>query len=351
MIGPIPLFAPQPARMDFIESKSPKISIVVPVYNEAESLDLLHARIVEVVSANNITYELLLVDDGSWDESWTKIESLHRADPAVHGIRFRRNFGKAAALAAGFDQAIGEIVITMDADLQDDPQEIPNLIAKMNEGFDVVSGWKKIRHDPWHKTLPSRVFNFLVGWATGVPLHDHNCGLKAYRREIFDEVQLYGEMHRFVPVLAAARGWKVGEIVVQHHPRKFGYSKYGAKRFIKGLLDLITVYFLTGFRQRPQHLLGSFGLICLSAGSMGLMILMSLWCISRLSTSIEDFHLHKHATFYLSICSLLLGFQMVALGILAELITAISRPDQQPFSIRQRTSNPQSKTATPTDSI
>jgi len=325
--------------MDFIDPKSPKLSIVVPVYNEAESLDLLHARIVEVVSLHQFTYEILMVDDGSSDDSWRKIEALHNLDAAVHGIRFRRNFGKAAALAAGFDQARGEIVITMDADLQDDPQEIPNLVAKMNEGFDVVSGWKKIRYDPWHKTLPSRVFNFLVGWTTGVPLHDHNCGLKAYRREIFDEVQLYGEMHRFVPVLAASRGWKVGEIIVQHHPRKFGYSKYGAKRFIKGLLDLITVYFLTGFRQRPQHLLGSFGLICLSIGSIGLLTLMSFWCISRLSSQIEDFHLHKHATFYLSIGSILLGFQMVAVGILAELITAISRPDQPPFSVRQRTSN------------
>lgn len=333
--------------MDLMDSKSPKISIVVPVYNEAESLDLLHARIVEVVSSHEITYEIVFVDDGSADDSWSKIEALHRADAAVHGIRFRRNFGKAAALAAGFDQATGEFVITMDADLQDDPQEIPNLIDKLNAGFDVVSGWKKVRHDPWHKTMPSKVFNFLVSWTTGVPLHDHNCGLKAYRREIFDEVQLYGEMHRFVPVLAAARGWKVGEIIVQHHPRKFGYSKYGAKRFIKGLLDLITVYFLTGFRQRPQHLLGSFGLVCLSVGAIGLLILMSLWFITRQSTALDDFHLHQHATFYLSICSLLLGFQMVALGILAELITAISRPAQHPFSIRQRTTtgqpNPPSK--------
>jgi glycosyltransferase involved in cell wall biosynthesis len=323
--------------MEFFKRLSPQISVVVPVYNEAESLEILHARIIEVVAAHQIIYEILLIDDGSSDNSWDQIEKLHQRDPAVHGIRLRRNFGKAAALAAGFDQACGAIIITMDADLQDDPQEIPSLLAKMNEGFDVVSGWKKVRHDPWHKTLPSRVFNFLVGWATGVPLHDHNCGLKAYRREIFDEVQLYGEMHRFVPVLAAARGWKVGEIVVQHHPRKFGYSKYGAKRFIKGLLDLITVYFLTGFRQRPQHLLGSFGLCCLTGGTIGLMLLMAIWCISRLSSNIEDFHLHKHATFYLSICSLLLGFQMVAVGILAELITAISRPDQQPFSIRQRT--------------
>ncbi len=320
-------------------SPPPRISIVVPVFNEAESLELLHSKIVEVVSANGLSYELLLIDDGSADNSWQQIEGLHKRDSSVKGIRLRRNFGKAAALAAGFDIATGEFIITMDADLQDDPQEIPNLLAKMAEGFDVVSGWKKVRNDPWHKVWPSKVFNFLVGWATGVPLHDHNCGLKAYRREIFEEVQLYGEMHRFVPVLAAARGWKVGEIPVQHYPRQFGYSKYGAKRFIKGLLDLITVYFLTGYRQRPQHLLGSFGLACLLFGSIGLTLLLGAWGISRLTDSIEDIHLHERAIFYLSICALLLGFQMVAVGILAELITAISRPGQSPYSIRQRTTN------------
>ncbi|MEY4565379.1 MAG: Undecaprenyl-phosphate 4-deoxy-4-formamido-L-arabinose transferase [Planctomycetota bacterium] len=320
-------------------SSSPKLSIVIPVFNEAESLNLLHEKIVDVAQTGNLSYQLLLIDDGSTDSSWERITELNAHDPNTTGIRLRRNFGKAAALAAGFDSATGEVLITMDADLQDDPQEIPNLLKKMSEGYDVVSGWKKVRNDPWHKTFPSKIFNFLVGWATGVPLHDHNCGLKAYRREIFDEVKLYGEMHRFVPVLAASRGWKVGEIPVQHHPRQFGHSKYGAKRFIKGLLDLITVYFLTGFRQRPQHLLGSFGLICLLGGSVGLFILLTFWLISRMSEAIPDIHLHERAIFYLSICSLLLGFQMVAVGILAELITAISRPDQSPYSISQTTSS------------
>ena len=186
-----------------------------------------------------------------------EIEQLAAADPRVRGIRFRRNFGKAAALSAGFDAARGELVVTLDADLQDDPREIPRFLAEIDKGLDCVSGWKQVRHDPWHKVGPSRVFNWLVGVLTGVKLHDHNCGFKCYRREIFDEVRLYGELHRFVPVLAAARGWKVGEIVVNHRARKFGRSKYGVTRIVKGFLDLLTVYFLTGFEQRPQHLLGT----------------------------------------------------------------------------------------------
>ena len=190
-------------------------------------------------------------------------------------------------------------VITMDADLQDDPQEIPRFLEKLNEGFDVVSGWKQVRHDPLHKVLPSRVFNWLVSTLTGVKLHDHNCGFKAYRREIFDEIELYGERHRFIPVLAAARGWKPSEIVVEHHARRFGHSKYGFSRMIKGFLDLLTIYLLTGFSSRPLHLIGVGGMLFFAAGGIGMVYLSAWWVISRLADSIDVVHLHEKAVFLL----------------------------------------------------
>ena len=195
------------------------LSIVIPVFNEAESLAELHRELSEVAAAQGYNLDVVFVDDGSRDGSWEVICGLAAADKHVRGIRFRRNFGKAAALSAGFAQARGELVMTLDADLQDDPHEIPRFLAEMEKHLDVVSGWKKVRHDPWHKVLPSRVFNALVSRMTGVVLHDHNCGMKCYRREIFDEVRLYGELHRFVPVLAAGRGYRVGELVIHHRPR------------------------------------------------------------------------------------------------------------------------------------
>ncbi len=204
----------------------------------------------------------------------------------MRGLRLRKNFGKAAALQAGFKAARGSRVVTLDADLQDDPREIPRFLAEMDQGIDVVSGWKKVRHDPWHKVGPSRVFNWLVGVMTGVRLHDHNCGFKAYRREVCDEIRLYGELHRFIPVLAAARGWKVGEIVVHHRPRQFGRSKYGVTRIIKGFLDLLTVSFLTDYGQRPQHLLGSIGLLCFAFGTIGITLLSGL--VDRVATGRID---------------------------------------------------------------
>src|SRR5438874_8016880 len=235
------------------------ISVVVPVYNEKESLPQLQAELTAITAEAHLDVEVLFVDDGSRDGSWEVIQELAHRHSWVHGIRFRRNFGKAAALSAGFRAAHGEIVLTLDADLQDDPKEIPRFLAELDTGLDVVSGWKKIRHDPWHKVWPSRVFNALVSRLTGVGLHDHNCGMKCYRAEVFREIRLYGELHRLIPVLAAARGFRVGEIVINHRPRKFGHSKYGVRRFVKGFLDLLTVKFLTGFGQRPQHLLGSLG--------------------------------------------------------------------------------------------
>lgn len=313
-------------------------SIVVPVYNEEESLPELYRRIASVAEKQGSDFEVIMIDDGSSDKSWSVIQSLFNENPQVHGIKLRRNFGKAAALSAGFEAACGDLVFTMDADLQDDPAEIPNLIAKLDEGFDVISGWKKIRHDPWHKVGPSRVFNWLISKLTKVELHDHNCGLKAYRSEVLKEVYLYGEMHRFVPVLAAARGFKVSEVVIQHQPRVHGVSKYGFERFVKGFLDLLTVYFLTGYGNRPQHLLGTIGLSIFLLGTGGLALLSMCWVMTRLLFQAENWiHLHDRAIFYFCILASLFGAQLISIGFIAELITAQNRPGREPYSIETDT--------------
>src|SRR5262245_50630426 len=215
------------------------ISIVIPLLNEAESLRMLHGELAETARKHGLQLEIIFVDDGSTDGSWATIQSLASADRTVRGIRLRRNFGKAAALSAGARLARGALLCTLDADLQDDPAEIPNFLAELEMGFDVISGWKKRRLDPWHKVWPSRVFNFLVSWTTGVRLHDHNCGMKCYRADVFREIRVYGELHRFIPVLAHARGFRVGELAINHRPRRFGRSKYGVWRFVKGFLDLL----------------------------------------------------------------------------------------------------------------
>jgi glycosyltransferase involved in cell wall biosynthesis len=241
------------------------LSLVIPVYNERESLTALRDEIDAAVRPLNREIEILFVDDGSRDGSWDAICALAANDPRVHGLRFRRNFGKAAALNAGFARAAGDVVMTLDADLQDDPKEIPRFLAEIQK-VDVVSGWKQVRHDPWHKVFPSRVFNGMVSWLTGVKLHDHNCGFKAYRAEVVREVRLYGELHRFVPVLAAAEGFTTGEIAVQHRSRKFGRSKFGARRFLKGFLDLIAVWFRTNFGYRPMHAFGTLAVVLALVG-------------------------------------------------------------------------------------
>ena len=317
------------------------LSIVIPVFNEDESLRTLHQELGEVAAAGGYQLDVVFVDDGSTDRSWEVIQGLAAADPRVRGVRFRRNFGKAAALSAGFARANGELVITLDADLQDDPHEIPKFLAEMEKEpdneLDVVSGWKKVRHDPWHKVLPSRVFNWMVSKLTGVKLHDHNCGMKCYRREIFDEVRLYGELHRFVPVLAAGRGYRVGEVVINHRPREFGRSKYGLTRFVKGFLDLLTVKFLTGFGQRPQHLLGTIGVILFSLGGFALSYLAGLWAVSQLWPELGLTPLHQRPLVIYSVGLLLMGGQMMAVGFLAELMVAYHDPDIKAYSIREET--------------
>jgi glycosyltransferase involved in cell wall biosynthesis len=312
------------------------ISVVVPAFNERESLGLLNDEIMASARSAQLDLEVLFVDDGSTDGSWDVITALAKEQPRVHGIRFRRNFGKAAALSAGFRAARGQIVLTLDADLQDDPKEIPRFLEVLGTGYDVVSGWKRRRLDPVHKVWPSRVFNLLVSWLTGVQLHDHNSGMKCYRAEIFREVRLYGELHRFIPVLAAARGYRVGELEINHRPRRFGRSKYGVRRFVKGFLDLLTVKFLTGFGQRPQHLLGSVGLISFLAGNLGLLYLAYTWVVRLWDENAYD-PLHKRALLIYSVAALLLGAQMMSIGFLAELITAYLGRDEDSYSIAEET--------------
>lgn len=313
------------------------ISVVIPVFNEQDSLAVLCDELARTAQAGNLQIEILFIDDGSTDGSWDVIRTLSEQHADVHGIRFRRNFGKAAALSAGFAAARGDIILTLDADLQDDPAEIPRFLAKLNEGYDVVSGWKQTRLDPWHKVFPSRVFNGMVSWLTGVKLHDHNCGMKCYRAEVFREIRLYGELHRFIPVLAAARGFKVGEIAINHRPRKFGYSKYGVRRFVKGFLDLLTVKFLTGFGQRPQHLLGSIGLFSFVGGNLALLYLAITWILTYFD--IVPFQpLHERPLLTYAVAATLLGAQMMSIGFLAELMTAYLSKDQESYSVKEKTS-------------
>jgi glycosyltransferase involved in cell wall biosynthesis len=312
------------------------ISLIIPVYNEEKSLAQLHAEIRETARRADLDVEVLFVDDGSTDGSWDVIADLARRDSRVRGIRFRRNFGKAAALNAGFEAARGDVFITLDADLQDDPAEIPFFLSALDDGLDVVSGWKRRRLDPWHKVWPSRIFNRMVSWLTGVRLHDHNCGMKAYRAEVCREVRLYGERHRFIPVLAAARGFQVGEIEIHHRPRRFGYSKYGFRRFIKGFLDLLTVKFLTGFSQRPLHVLGSVGLTSFLAGCLGMVWLALTWCY-RLWDASAFPPLSERPLLLYSVAALLLGALMISNGLLAEMMTAQRERDSDHFSIAAQT--------------
>ena len=263
----------------------PRLSLVLPVHNERESLPILQAEIAAVAKAHNLSVEMIYVDDGSRDGSWDVVKQLAAQDPRIRGIRFRRNFGKAAALQAAFREVRGARIMTLDADLQDDPAEIPNFLAHLDKGHDLVSGWKKIRHDPWHKVFPSRVFNGMVSWLTGVKLHDHNCGMKAYESAVVRELRLYGEMHRFIPVLAAARGFRVGEVVIKHRARQHGRSKYGFKRFLRGFLDLLTVKYLTTYGRRPMHLFGAAALLVVFAAVI-LAVLGTMWspALSLLTT-------------------------------------------------------------------
>jgi dolichol-phosphate mannosyltransferase len=241
------------------------LSFVIPIKNEEESIVELYRRIEQEVACD-FPFEVILVDDGSSDNSWNVIDQLARGKRAVRGLRLQRNLGKSAALRAGFREARGSIIFTLDGDLQDDPHEIRRFIDKLRQGFDLVSGWKKIRHDPWHKVLPSRVFNRMISQMGGVALHDHNCGFKCYRAEVAKSLTLCGDMHRMIPSLAAMRGYRAGEIEVCHHPRLHGHSKYGVRRFARGFFDMFTIFFLRHFSERPAHFCGGVGGILLAIG-------------------------------------------------------------------------------------
>ena len=316
------------------------ISVVVPTFNEEQSLEPLHQELDRAFAALG-PVEFLFVDDGSRDRTWAVIQALSKRDSRVRAIRFRRNFGKAAALSAGFRAVHGDVVFTMDADLQDDPSEITRFLEKLDQGFDVVSGWKQVRHDPWHKVWPSRVFNAAVSTLTGCRLHDHNCGFKAYRRQALEEIDVYGELHRFVPVLAHARGYRVGELPVHHRPRRHGPSKYGLSRLVKGFLDLLTVRFLTGYGQRPLHPLGLLGLFLTTLGLSGLTYLAFLWVrgLGPIGT---------RPMLGYSAAAIVVGVQLICLGILAELITSYHIRSHPPYSVAEEINIPSSRHAAPT---
>jgi glycosyltransferase involved in cell wall biosynthesis len=299
------------------------LSIVVPLYNEKESLPELSGWIDRVLTGDHLTYELILVDDGSDDGSWEQIEALHKQYPQVRGARFRRNYGKAAALHTGFGMAKGEVVITMDADLQDNPEEIPEMRRMIiEEGFDVVSGWKKKRYDPFlSKRLPTKLFNWAARKVSRIPLHDFNCGLKAYRLNVVKSVEVYGDMHRYIPVLAKGNGFtRIGEKVVQHQERKYGVTKFGMDRFIKGFLDLLTVAFLTRFGKKPMHLFGSMGSLMFLVG-LAMALYIGIHKLVALIKHIPQRLIADSAFFYIGLTSMILGTLLFIGGFLGELIS------------------------------
>lgn len=305
------------------------ISVVIPLLNEEESLLELSRRLETVldrVAPNR--WDVLFIDDGSTDGSFEVIERLFARNRKFRCIRFRRNYGKSAALAVAFADVEGDIVITMDADLQDDPNEIPALVAKLEEGYDLVSGWKRKRHDPWHKTLPSKLFNSVTSVMSGIKLHDFNCGLKAYRSDVVKTVQVYGEMHRYIPALAHWEGFKVTEIPVLHHARKFGYSKFGASRFLKGFLDLLTVMFTTRYVKRPLHFFGFFGSLFAIIG-----FVTDLWLAIEWFMGLTNISQRPLALF--GVAMIIVGVQLISIGLIGELIVK-NNLERQTYSIKER---------------
>ena len=315
--------------VDSLASESVDITVVVPVLDEAETVVDLAQRVCTILEELGKSFEIVFVDDGSTDGTSDRIRATHNDDPRIRLVRLRRNFGKAAALCAGFDASRGRLLITMDGDLQDDPNEIPRFLDKLeSEDLDLVSGWKRKRRDPASKRLPSKLFNWATRKLAQVDLHDFNCGYKIYRREVLEEIALYGELHRYIPVLASRKGFSVGEIVVEHHPREHGSSKYGWDRFYKGLLDLITVLFITKYTRRPLHL---FGLIGLGALGIGLAINVYLAYLWTRGASLSD-----RPLLLLGILLMLLGIQVLTTGLVGEMITFKNFHRSDTYSVRER---------------
>ncbi|MEY4543253.1 MAG: hypothetical protein RL411_1330 [Bacteroidota bacterium] len=313
------------------------VSLVIPLFNEAESLPELHAWIVRVCKQENLTYEILLLDDGSNDGSWDIIKNLKNQDANVRGFRFRTNYGKSAALNVGFAEANGEVVITMDADLQDSPDEIPGLIEMIKtEGYDVVSGWKKKRYDPLSKTIPTKLFNWATRKISDLELHDFNCGLKAYRNEVVKNIEVYGEMHRYIPVIAKWAGFpKVGEKVVVHQARKYGSTKFGMNRFVNGFLDLMSLFFMSKFGKKPMHFFGLLGVLNFLVG-----LFMACWIIvEKLIYVIQDKRaplVTDSPIFYIGLVAMIIGTQLFLAGFIGELVSR-SNPERNSYNIKETT--------------
>ncbi|KXK16559.1 MAG: glycosyl transferase family protein [Candidatus Parvibacillus calidus] len=308
-----------------------QISVVVPLYNEDESLPELAAWIHRVMKANGFTYEIIMVDDGSKDQSWEVIERISKENNSVKGIKFKRNYGKSAALHEGFCASTGDVVITMDADLQDSPDEIPELYKMIKEkGYDLVSGWKKKRYDPLSKTIPTKLFNAAARAMSGIRLHDFNCGLKAYKGKVVHSIEVYGEMHRYIPVIAKGAGFgKIGEKVVQHRERKYGVTKFGLDRFINGFLDLLTIFFVGRFGKKPMHFFGTLGII---AFFIGFIILIEL-SIEKIFFKVGG--IADRPLFFLGMLATIIGSQLFLTGFLAELITRNS-PSRNNYLIEEK---------------
>ena len=311
------------------------LSVVIPVYNEAESLPELVEWIAQIATKEEYHYEIILVDDGSRDKSWQIIRDLSNANPAIRGVRFQRNYGKAAALQCGFTVAKGDVVITMDADLQDSPDEIPGLVSMIRiDGYDLVSGWKKKRRDPVTKRWPSKFFNFVARLNSGIRLHDFNCGLKAYKLDVVKSIEVFGDMHRYTPVLAKRAGFiNIGEKVVHHRERKYGKTKYGWSRLFTGALDLLTVSFITRFSKKPMHFFGSIGMLMMLFG-----FIVTVWLAGIKIHSIQTHEVYRQITdqplFYLAILAVIIGVQLFLTGFLAELVSR-SASDRNKYLISE----------------
>lgn len=308
------------------------ISVVIPLFNEDESLPELVEWIDRVMVENKFSYEVVLIDDGSTDSSWKVIGELNKKFPAVKGIRFRRNYGKSAGLNVGFDHALGDVIITMDADLQDSPDEIPDLYKMITvDGFDLVSGWKQKRYDPFMKTFPTKIFNWATRKMSGLKLHDFNCGLKAYRKEVIKSIEVYGEMHRYIPVIAKTAGFRnIGEKVVQHRARKYGVTKFGWERFINGLLDLVSIYFVGKFGKRPMHFFGLIGTISFIIG-FGIAFYLSFEKFAY-----QEYKMTERPIFYLGLLAMIMGVQLFLAGFLGELISRNST-DRNNYQLAEKT--------------
>ncbi|MCJ7668546.1 MAG: glycosyltransferase family 2 protein [Anaerolineae bacterium] len=310
------------------QGSSPAISVVIPLLDERENIEPLYQALRETMEGLGKRYEIIFVDDGSTDGSYEILKGLRLQSPEnTQVVQFRRNFGKTAALAAGFRQSRGEVIVTLDADMQDDPREIPKLLALLEEGYDLVSAWRRYRKDPLSKTLPSRIFNGVVCAMTGVRLHDLNSGFKAYRREVAQGVKIYGELHRFIPILAHWRGYRVGEVEVVHHPRRYGRSKYGLSRLGRGFVDFLVVLFLTYYLRRPLQLFGTIGALLLSGGFAIGLYLTVLWFLGQ--------GIGWRPLLFLAILFMIVGVQLISIGLLGEMIRNFAYQPEEEYSVRR----------------